>query len=302
MARWYPITKPIWHLKLKNIFKTLFQNIEFIIFVILNKTLKLLSFNTTSNLGGFLVSTFGPFTKYSNIISKNLENLEYEKSLISSISKQNLSQTGRVFFEFFNLNKFNWESISLENEKYLQEIKEYQGSKIFISAHIGNWEITRNYLLNLGFKLHSVYRHANNQKIDQYIQKNRSRENAYFYKKGSESAKNMIKALKNNEDLALLVDQRDSSGPIINFFGKQAYATDGFAHLALKYQTMICPVYSIRQKNGNFKFIYEKPLYYKDYKDLSAYNLVEKVHNKYFEKWIRENPTQWLWVHQRWRL
>ena len=228
--------------------------------------------------------------------------MECEKSLISSISKQNLSQTGRVFFEFFNLNKFNWESISLENEKYLQEIKEYQGSKIFISAHIGNWEITRNYLLNLGFKLHSVYRHANNQKIDQYIQKNRIRENAYFYKKGSESAKNMIKALKNNEDLALLVDQRDSSGPIINFFGKQAYATDGFAHLALKYQTMICPVYSIRQKNGNFKFIYEKPLYFKDYKDLSAYNLVEKVHTDYFEKWIRENPTQWLWVHQRWRL
>ena len=168
---------------MKNIFKTLFQNLEFIIFVILNKTLKLLSFNTTSDLGGFLVSTFGPFTKYSNIISKNLENLEFEKSLISSISKQNLSQTGRVFFEFFNLNKFNWESISLENEKYLQEIKEYQGSKIFISAHIGNWEITRNYLLNLGFKLHSVYRHANNQKIDQYIQKNRIRENAYFYKK-----------------------------------------------------------------------------------------------------------------------
>ena len=302
MARWYPITKPIWHLKLKNIFKTLFQNIEFIIFVFLNKSLKLLSFNTTSNLGGFLVSTFGPFTKYSNIISKNLENLECEKSLISSISKQNLSQTGRVFFEFFNLNKFNWKAIYVENEKYLQEIKEYQGSKIFISAHIGNWEITRNYLLNLGFKLHSVYRHANNQKIDQYIQKNRSRENAYFYKKGSDSAKNMIKALKNNEDLALLVDQRDSSGPIINFLGKKAYATDGFANLALKYQTMICPVYSIRQKKGNFKFIYEKPLYFKDYKDLSAYNLVEKVHTDYFEKWIKENPTQWLWVHQRWRL
>ena len=234
MERWYPITKPIWHLKLKNIFKTLFQNIEFIIFVILNKTLKLLSFNTTSNLGGFLVSTFGPFTKYSNIISKNLENLECEKSLISSISKQNLSQTGRVFFEFFNLNKFNWESISVENEKYLQEIKEYQGSKIFISAHIGNWEITRNYLLNLGFKLHSVYRHANNQKIDQYIQKNRIRENAYFYKKGSDSAKNMIKALKNNEDLALLVDQRDSSGPIIKFFWKTSICNRWFCKSCFK--------------------------------------------------------------------
>ena len=287
---------------MKNIFKTLFQSIEFVIFVILNKTLKLLSFNTTSNLGSFLISTFGSFTKYSNMIAKNLENLESEKSLILKISKENLSQTGRVFFEFFNLNKFNWESISIENEKYLQEIKEYKSSRIFISAHIGNWEITRNYLLNLGFKLHSVYRHANNQKIDQFIQKNRNRTNAYFYKKGSESAKNMIKALKNNEDLALLVDQRDSSGPIINFFGKKAYATDGFAHLAMKYQTMICPVYSIRQKDGGFKFIYEKPLYYNEYKELSVKSLVEKIHTDYFEKWIRKNPTQWLWVHQRWRI
>ena len=79
---------------MKNIFKTLFQSIEFIIFVILNKTLKLLSFNTTSNLGSFLISTFGSLTKYSNIITKNLENLESEKSLISKISKENLSQTG----------------------------------------------------------------------------------------------------------------------------------------------------------------------------------------------------------------
>ena len=302
MERWFPITKQIWHPKLQNIFKSFFQIIEFIIFVILNKTLKLFSFNTTSNLGSFFVSTFGPFTKYSNIIVKNLENLENEKSVISSISKENLSQTGRVFFEFFNLNKFNWKFISVENEKYLQEIQAYQGSRIFISAHIGNWEITRNYLLNLGFKLHSVYRHANNHKIDQYIQKNRNRENAYFYKKGSDSAKNMIRALQKKEDLALLVDQRDSSGPIINFFGKQAYATDGFANLALKYQTMICPVYSIRQKDGSFKFIYEKPLYHNEYKYLSVKNLVEKVHTDYFEKWIRENPAQWLWVHQRWRI
>ena len=119
MEKWHPITKPIWHLKLKNIFKTLFQNIEFIIFVFLNKSLKLLSFNTTSNLGGFLVSTFGPFTKYSNIISKNLENLECEKSLISSISKQNLSQTGRVFFEFFNLNSMKDIKFAKEKTKSL---------------------------------------------------------------------------------------------------------------------------------------------------------------------------------------
>ena len=287
---------------MKNLFKKLFQILEFVIFVFLNKILNILSFKAASNLGALLVSTLGPLTQYSKIISKNLNNFSDDVSLISSITRENLSQTGRVFFEFFNLNKFNWEAISLENEKYLQQIKDHKGSRIFISAHIGNWEITRNYLLNIGFKLHSVYRHANNHKIDHYIQEKRKRENAYFYKKGSESAKNMIRALKNNEDLALLVDQRDSSGPMIKFFGKQAYATDGFAHLALKYQTLLCPVYSVRQKNGNFKFIYEKPIAFNEFKDLSVKSLVEKIHSDYFEKWIKENPSQWLWVHQRWKL
>ena len=287
---------------MKNLFKKLFQILEFVIFVFLNKFLNILSFKAASNLGALLVSTLGPLTQYSKIISKNLNNFSDDVSLISSITRENLSQTGRVFFEFFNLNKFNWEAISLENEIYLQQIKDHKGSRIFISAHIGNWEITRNYLLNIGFKLHSVYRHANNHKIDNYIQEKRKRENAYFYKKGSESAKNMIRALKNNEDLALLVDQRDSSGPMIKFFGKQAYATDGFAHLALKYQTLLCPVYSVRQKNGNFKFIYEKPIAFNEFKDLSVKSLVEKIHSDYFEKWIKENPSQWLWVHQRWKL
>ena len=287
---------------MKNLFKKLFQILEFVIFVFLNKILNILSFKAASNLGALLVSTLGPLTQYSKIISKNLHNFSDDVSLTSSITRENLSQTGRVFFEFFNLNKFNWETISLENEKYLQQIKDHKGSRIFISAHIGNWEITRNYLLNIGFKLHSVYRHANNHKIDHYIQEKRKRENAYFYKKGSESAKNMIRALKNNEDLALLVDQRDSSGPMIKFFGKQAYATDGFAHLALKYQTLLCPVYSVRQKNGNFKFIYEKPIPFNEFKDLSVKSLVEKIHSDYFEKWIKEYPAQWLWVHQRWKL
>ena len=153
-----------------------------------------------------------------------------------------------------------------------------------------------------GFTLHSVYRHANNEKIDNYIQKSRKNDNAFFYKKGSESAKSMIKALKQNEDLALLIDQRDSSGVKIDFFERKALATDGFANLAIKYKTMICPVYSIRNKNGTFQMIVEKPMHYDQYKNYDAKELVEIIHKKYLEKWILRSPSQWLWVHQRWKL
>ena len=272
---------------------------EYIAYVLTRNILKLFSFNTTSSIGGFLLKNLGKYSKYNNIISNNVSLLKLNTSRITN---ENLDQTGRVFFEFFNLSKFNWNNIFIKNQYYLDLIKRYKGSKIFISAHIGNWEITRNYLLNEGFILHSIYRQANNQMIDSYIQKNRQRENAYFYKKGSDSAKNMIKVLKNGGDLALLVDQRDSSGPLVNFFNKKAYASEGFANLALKYQTMICPVYSIRNKDGSFQLIFEKPLEFNEYQNLTSKDLVQKVYLEYFESWINKNPEQWLWSHERWKV
>ncbi len=287
---------------MKNIFKILKNYIEFIFFILLKNILGFFSFNFASNVGGVLVSFFGKFTKYEQIIKENIEvlNLNDEKS--SKLMKENLKETGKVFFEFFNLNKFDWKNIDFDDAVIMDEIKNYIGPKIFVSAHIGNWELTRNFILRHGFTLHSVYRHANNEKIDNYIQRNRKKNNAFFYKKGSESAKSMIKALKQNEDLALLIDQRDSSGLEIDFFGKRALATDGFANLALKYKTMICPVYSIRNQNGKFQVIFEKPLRYEEYKNYDVRDLVEMIHKKYFEKWITQSPSQWLWVHNRWKL
>ena len=272
---------------------------EYIAYVLTRNILKLFSFNTTSSIGGFLLRNLGKYLKYKNIIFSNVSLLKLNTSRITN---ENLDQTGRVFFEFFNLSKFNWKNIIVKNKDYLNLIQSFKGSKIFISAHIGNWEITRNYLINEGFILHSIYRQANNRLIDNYIQKNRQRENAYFYKKGSDSAKNMIKVLKNGGDLALLVDQRDSSGPLINFFNKKVYASEGFASLALKYQTMICPVYSIRNKDGSFKLIFEKPLEFNEYQNLTPKDLVQKVYLKYFESWINKNPEQWLWSHERWKI
>lgn len=287
---------------MRNIFKNFRNYIEFIIFIILKNILGLFSFNFTSNFGGFFVGFFGRFTKYNQVIRNNIEVLNLNKVSSSKLVRDNLKETGRVFFEFFNINKFNWENINIENNHIMKKIKTHKGPKIFISAHIGNWELTRNFILRNGFTLHTVYRQANNERIDSHIQKNRKNNNAFFYKKGSESAKSMIKALKKNEDLALLVDQRDSSGLEINFFGKKVLATDGFANLAIKYKTMICPLYSIRNQNGSFKFVIETPILYEDYKEYNVRKLVEMIHKNYFEKWILKSPSQWLWVHQRWKL
>ena len=281
--------------------KQIKQAFEFLIFISLLKIVSVFTFNQTSKIGSFLVGFFGRYSRYKRIISNNLNVLNFDQKLKEQLIINNLQQMGRVFFEFLNLDKFNWKNLEVKNNFNFEKIMNYEGPRIFISAHIGNWEITRNHLLNQGFTLHSVYRQANNSKIDKFIQIKRYKKNAFFYKKGSESAKNMIKALKNKEDLALLVDQRDSSGPLINFFGSKAYTTDGFANLALKYKTMICPVYTIRKIDNSFQFIYDKPIPYEEFKGYNPQTLTQKIYSEYYERWISNNPEQWLWAHERWR-
>ena len=77
---------------------------EYIAYILARNILKLFSFNATSSIGGFLLRNLGRFSKYKNIISNNVSLLKLNTS---KITNENLDQTGRVFFEFFNLNKFN---------------------------------------------------------------------------------------------------------------------------------------------------------------------------------------------------
>jgi len=110
----------------------------------------------------------------------------------------------------------------------------------------------------------------------------------------------MIKALKNNECLAILVDQKDNSGSKINFFNNPANTNTGFAALALKYQTTICPIRSKRITNDNFEIIIDKPILYNEFKNKNEVELTQQIYSEHIEKWIIEDPSQWLWAHKRW--
>ena len=284
----------------KILLKICVHYFEFIIFILLRIILKLIGFKNSSSLGGYIFKKIDKHTKYFKIIKKNMKLIIKDKILLNNSAIKNLEQTGKTFFEFLLLsNRINHVS-SIINLKYLYKIKKNYKSCIFVSAHYGNWEITRNFLVNNGLILHTVYRHANNSFINKEIQKIRELPGAFFYKKGKESAKHMIKALKNNEHIAILVDQKDTSGKRINFFDKEALTNTGFASLAIKYKATICPIVSSRELNGTFKIIIEKPIEFEDIKIKCDRHLTEMVYKNYIEKWIKKDPSQWLWAHKRW--
>ena len=98
----------------------------------------------------------------------------------------------------------------------------------------------------------------------------------------------------------MLVDQKMNDGVPINFFGKKAMTASAVAKLALKFKCPIVPAVCLRVKGIKFKIIYYKKISYKKIKELKTEEKIINFINKYVEQWVRENPDQWIWVHNRW--
>ena len=76
------------------------------------------------------------------------------------------------------------------------------------------------------------------------------------------------------------------------------------ARLALKYNVPLIPFRSIRVgRKFAFEVRIEKPLEFKktdNITDSEVFALTVKMNEK-LEEWIKEYPSQWFWVHNRWK-
>ena len=104
--------------------------------------------------------------------------------------------------------------------------------------------------------------------------------------------------IKKDMSIALMIDQRVSEGEKINFFGKPALTTTLPAQLSIKYNLPIIPVFIERTLEDNFKIKFYKEIFPSDQNNKIV--LTEKL-NKVLEKMIIDNPSEWIWTHNRWK-
>ena len=275
----------------------LFKIIIFLLFPFSKK----MSSKIISNSFMFL----GKMSKYNQIAKNNCKivfpNLnEKEITKIINNSWQNL---GYNLFELTFLKKIikDKNKIEVKGLEVLEKIRKENLPAIFFSIHSSNWEICVPFLDQNDFKTGAIYRHINNTFFNKYIYKQRTdalKTNDSFYTpKGKKSAKEILEGVISNKNIFLLVDQKDSAGTEIDFFGKKVKTQTGFLKIARKYNLKIVPMKNIRLPNNNLEITFEEPLLH-DNNEISDEKKMLEINN-IIEKWIRQNPDNWFWQHKR---
>ena len=267
--------------------------------------LKVFPVDIASAVMGKFLRLIGKIIPVSNVARTNLDiafphKSPAEKKEIVLASWENL---GRVVGEFPHLKQLAQENFrtNIIGKEQIEKIKHSGQSAILFSGHLANWEVLAAVAGHNGLPLSVVYRPASNPLTESLFQYGRKGIARAQYPKNRDGAKQILKALKGNDILAMLVDQKMNDGMEVPFFGKPAMTAKAIAEFALRQHVPIYPTRIKRNKGATFTVEVSPALGLPDTGDHTQnVLLLLTTINKLLENWITEQPQDWFWLHKRW--
>ena len=285
--------------KIKDLF-------EFILLFLFYYFSKIVGIQISSLTGGIILKIYGTFSKKSKLAYNNIKKVfpKLNDEEIKNIISKMWFHFGRVIGEYPHLNNIDVldnKNIEIENKENLtNSLKEFDNC-LFFSGHIGNWELTSHPLTSLGYKINFIYRAPNNKLVDRMLRKIRQDYGVNLIKKGPSGARKCIKVLKSKGgNIGMLIDQKMNDGIKTKFFGFDVMTASAIAKLSLKFKCPIIPSVCVRKKGISFVIKYFPPIGTKKISELKTEKNIINYLNNYIEEWIKKNPEQWIWIHNRW--
>jgi KDO2-lipid IV(A) lauroyltransferase len=215
---------------------------------------------------------------------------------------------GWMAAEFARLPTYSKENIEqlviLDGQENFLAGKNRGKGVIYLTGHIGAWELSSFAHALYGFPLHFMARPLDNPRIDALVNKYRCLSgNRPIFK--NESARAMLKILKETGTLGILADQNTvhEEGVFVDFFGTLACTSTGIARVALHTDAAVVPGYAYWDEGiQKYRLRFEPPVELVRTGDAER-DIGENTARfaKVIEGIIREHPEQWVWAHARWK-
>ena len=173
----------------------------------------------------------------------------------------------------------------------------------FLTAHYGNWEIMG---LNHGLMgicpLSSIARKLDNPYLDKIVTEMRTATgNNIFYR--DDSLIKIVRELKNNNSVAVMMDQNTAKGGVfVDFFGLKASTPRALAQLSYRMGTPVIPLFSYPTETGTYNIEYGPELIFEKSgnKEKDILDWTQKMET-FLESVIQKNPSPWMCGHRRWK-
>ena len=287
-----------------KVFKFLRYSIETIVIIFFFSIFKILGLKNSSIISGKIFKIVGHFFRPKKTVENNLR-IAFPNLSDNEIKKYILEMWeyyGKIFAEYIFLSELRNNkkaNIKISGIHILEKLRINNDSVVFISGHFDNFELMAMYLEKSGIKLSAIYRPLNNFFMNTIMEKLRTK---YIckkqIKKGRTGIRESLRLFKEGYSIALMIDQRVSEGPKINFFNKEAYTTTVPAQFVKKFNCKVVPINIVRTNNINFEIKVFEPF---EFKKNDSINEITLALNKWLENTIIENPSKWIWSHNRWK-
>lgn len=212
---------------------------------------------------------------------------------------------GRVVAEYAHLDAFSTTGkdprIRVIDRAGIASYREGGKGVIFLSGHLANWEIMPIAGNLLGFDGATVVRPPNNPYVASYLETRRALLGPANQIAKHNAMRRMIAQIRGGKVLFMLADQKLNEGVPVPFFGRDAMTTPAPAALALKLgATLLC---AANRRVGGARFevqVRPGPAITPSGNEAADTLALTAAITARIEEMVREDPAQWLWIHNRW--
>ena len=174
---------------------------------------------------------------------------------------------------------------------------------VFVTGHVGNWELLARRVARAGYPSQSIAKETSDPRLTGLVERFRARGGVRSIWRGQDgAARAMLRALRSGEILGILIDQDTKVQSVfVPFFGKLAATPRAAADLAVRTGASVVAGFCHRVEGGGYRLSMEEvTLPAVEDREEAAVALTAALSER-IEAAIRRTPEQWVWMHQRWK-
>lgn len=269
--------------------------------------MRIMGTDAASGFMGRIWQSIGPRTRRHERVIGNLQRAfpAEPEDRLAAIALQQWNNLGRTFAEGFLIHRFFEEDSRVELTPPARTIFEGLANSgkgfVLVSLHTANWELALMPVARM-FKLTGLYQRISNPLADRYITAQRQQVfRGGLIAKGHSTPRTVMQIVRDGGGIGMLADQRERKGVDVTFFGEETRANPFPAMIARRLGVPLIAGRAIRLEGARF-VVDGNPIPVPVSDDISAdVQAATQAIQAQFETWIRENPGQWMWVHDRWK-